>query len=307
MSTIGLSAVGIETSARRVHGKFSYQVNARVPLIVAQPGVLPSGLRIDWPVGLVDVPPTLLEFAGVPTPPQFEGASLTGLIRGATAARGPEHVVMTSGYRPRRPQLPVREGKWQLIHVQARMDRRAMTGSRFELYDLAADPDELRNLAPAHPDLVERLNAVLHRWHGDGFASRGGDHDPAQDGALAETEHGGFGSDLKVPQQRGGVAAQASLDAVPVPLRQAEEPEPPLAVGELPEDDAAGGQESVGVRGAFGGEEDFRPRDRTRFVVQHEAVEHYGPERGPVKCEHACNHLGVPPSPDLVRTLGLEG
>jgi arylsulfatase A-like enzyme len=150
------------------HGKLSYQVNAHVPLIVSQPGVIPES-RIDWPVGVIDIAPTLLELAGLPIPAVLEGTSLAGLIRGNRDARGPEHVFMGSGYRPNRPQLTVRSGTWKLIHVRAPADRLAMKGSRFELYDLSTDPGELHNLAAENPERVERLGKVLKRWYGNGF------------------------------------------------------------------------------------------------------------------------------------------
>jgi arylsulfatase A-like enzyme len=150
------------------HGKFSYQVNAHVPLIVSQPGVI-AGSRIDWPVGVIDVAPTLLELAGLEIPPILEGTSLAGLIRGESDARGPEHVFMGSGYRPARPQLTVRSGNWKLIDVRARADRFAMAGSRFELYDLSTDPGEQHNLAADDPERVEQLADVLTRWYGKGF------------------------------------------------------------------------------------------------------------------------------------------
>lgn len=153
------------------HGKLSYQVNAHVPLIVSQPGVI-SASRIDWPVGVIDVAPTLLELAGLAIPAALEGTSLAGLIRGESDARGPEHVFMGSGYQPARPQLTIRSGSWKLIDVGALADRLAMTGSRFELYDLSTDPDELHNLAAENPERVERLGDVLTRWYGDGFPHR---------------------------------------------------------------------------------------------------------------------------------------
>jgi arylsulfatase A-like enzyme len=74
---------------------------------------------------------------------------------------------MQSGSEPDAPQLTVRQGRWKLIHVVLPLERRVMTGSEYELYDLVQDPGELVNLAALHPDVVERLSAVLVSWYAD--------------------------------------------------------------------------------------------------------------------------------------------
>ena len=110
------------------HGRYSYQVNARVPLIVVQEGVIPKDKTVDSPVGLIDLTPTILELAGIDVPPSFEGHSLVELIHSAQEASTPRHVFMESGRHPQRPQLTVRQDQWKLIHVISPQDRQAITG-----------------------------------------------------------------------------------------------------------------------------------------------------------------------------------
>ncbi len=150
------------------HGKFSYQVTARIPLMIVNQGVIEAGRRIKQPIGLIDLPPTILELAGIEAPVTFEGESLLSLLRGAGNGRRSEHVFMESGYYPEATQLTVRHAEWKLIHVQARQDRRLMAGTEFELYNVYEDPYETKNLVSRHPDVVEDLKRVLSDWYAGG-------------------------------------------------------------------------------------------------------------------------------------------
>jgi len=149
------------------HGALSYQPTAHVPLIIVQDGTIAAGLRIERAVGLLDVSATIVELAGLARPESLEGTSLAPALRAEAGAPLPEHVFMQSGSVPTAPQLTVREGRWKLIRVSFPLERKLMAGSEYELYDLARDPAERVNLAAEHPDVVERLRAVLAAWYAD--------------------------------------------------------------------------------------------------------------------------------------------
>jgi arylsulfatase len=117
-------------------------------------------------VGRIDIPPTVVELAGLPVPPSFEGVSLSALIRGAPSAPGPERVFTEGGYDQTATQLTVRERRWKLIHVRSLRERSVMTGAEYELYDLEVDRGESRNLVADHPEVVARLRARLEAWYG---------------------------------------------------------------------------------------------------------------------------------------------
>jgi len=118
-------------------------------------------------VGLIDLSPTLLELAGIDPPPAFQGQSLRDLIRNQPAVPAPPAVFMESGYHEQFPQLSIRSGAWKLIQVTGLADRAEMTGSEFELYDLATDPEERVNVAAEYIDVVARLSAQLETWYAD--------------------------------------------------------------------------------------------------------------------------------------------
>ena len=104
----------------------------------------------------VDLAPTLVELAGLPSP-EWQGTSLAASVR--TGAEPPAHpVAMEVGITPGVPTVPqhaIRDGRWKLI--TSLEDARVVDA----LYDLEADPGERRNVAAANPDVVARLRQRL--------------------------------------------------------------------------------------------------------------------------------------------------
>ncbi|MEW6742839.1 MAG: sulfatase-like hydrolase/transferase [Planctomycetota bacterium] len=140
------------------HGFLTYEATVRVPLILCGPG-LPAASRLSHLVSLVDVMPTLLEAAGLETPPCCQGRSLLGTARGdnpsgESTAYFETHVPYYSfGWAPLEG---VRRGRWKLIQ-----------GPRPELFDLALDPKEERNLIAERPRVAEELREILERYRSD--------------------------------------------------------------------------------------------------------------------------------------------
>ncbi|MDJ0852497.1 MAG: sulfatase, partial [Myxococcota bacterium] len=125
------------------HNAHLYEDMIHIPFLVRPPtaaGIPPR--RLSQPVETIDLLPTILDALGLPVPPQAEGDSLWPLIRGeAKALVGPEVVTSTMS----RERHAIRLGRWK--YIRGPRDRE-------ELFDLAEDPDETRNLvAPDHPHL----------------------------------------------------------------------------------------------------------------------------------------------------------
>jgi arylsulfatase A-like enzyme len=129
-----------------------YDSVVRVPLVLAGPGVPAAGIR-DAQVQLIDLGPTLLELAGLPPCPAMHGRSLTPLLHGEVDEL---HDAVFSEHLPRR--LMVRTRAWKLVFYPGK--------PYGELYHLAEDPDELRNLydVPAHHATRLRLQDRLLQW-----------------------------------------------------------------------------------------------------------------------------------------------
>lgn len=129
-----------------------YEHSIRSPLIIAGPG-LPEGRRSGALVMLRDLHPTLCEFAGVPVPAAVQARSLLPLLLGrVTQVHDRVFGVFTD------TQRMVCESRYKLI-LYPQVGRR-------QLFDLAADPDELHDLAddPAHADERRRLEGLLTDW-----------------------------------------------------------------------------------------------------------------------------------------------
>jgi arylsulfatase A-like enzyme/Flp pilus assembly protein TadD len=144
----------------RSHGIFIYAATQRVPLLLAWGGGLPGGSRIEGVVSLADVAPTLAEIARLEPLEAAQGDSLLAAIRSGEPPRRP---VLIESWLPRlnygwSELTGIQDERWKFIRAP-----------RPELYDLAADPGEIRNLAPAEPsraeDYAARLDETLKR-HG---------------------------------------------------------------------------------------------------------------------------------------------
>jgi hypothetical protein len=70
---------------------------------------------------------------------------------------------MQAGHR-RPSQLAVRCGPWKLIHTRSRADRYWLGLPELALFNLAADPGELKNVIDQHPELTAELRGALDRW-----------------------------------------------------------------------------------------------------------------------------------------------
>lgn len=120
------------------HGGPPYRVLTHVPLIISVPDEKPA--RIDSPVELVDVVPTICELVGFEEPcAGFDGQSLLATLRGQRAR---EYLAAYSENYDRYAGVQRRAlytGRWRFI--QNSVD------GRIELYDTHADPGEQHNVA----------------------------------------------------------------------------------------------------------------------------------------------------------------
>lgn len=139
-----------------------YEGGIRVPLIVRYPGVVPAGSVTAAPVSTVDFYPTLLAFTGAKPPAAhvLDGSDLSALWR---EGRAPEPRTLYWHYPLAKPHFlggrscgALRDGDWKLLEF---FDR-----PQVELYNLAADPGETRNLAGDEPARLADLQSKLRRW-----------------------------------------------------------------------------------------------------------------------------------------------
>ncbi len=136
-----------------------YEEGIRLPLIMRYPKLQRGGAVNFNLVSLIDIFPTICETAGVTVPDSVKGRSLLGLYRGQE--RWDRQHVFASFVSPAAHRLDIRcirTDRYKLI--------RHLTTDEIELYDLASDPCELRNLSGRgeFDTLQEQLTAQLSAW-----------------------------------------------------------------------------------------------------------------------------------------------
>ena len=150
------------------HGSFHhtwtlYEELIHVPLILRFPG-RGSARRVGEVTSLLDVAPTILAQVGVDVPPAMEGRSLLPLVDGKyeEKERSPSTVYAETRRWTDLDLQTVVRGDSKLIWDRA--------GERFELYDLALDPGEKKNLAASRPEERQELQRLLVRYLADAEA-----------------------------------------------------------------------------------------------------------------------------------------
>lgn len=144
-----------------------YEGGFRVPGIVRWKGRIEPGKVADRVTGFEDWLPTLLELAGLKdrVPAGVDGISFAPTLLGQ---KQPEREFLYREFPNYGGQQCLRVGNWKAIRQNLIPGRKLLKlglKPTWELYDLAADPHEERNVAAEHPDVVTRLTALMKREH----------------------------------------------------------------------------------------------------------------------------------------------
>jgi choline-sulfatase len=145
-----------------------YEWSVRVPLLVELPDGRAAGRRVSAPVSLMDLVPTLLDWARYPEADRLpmDAVSLAGLTE---TGAGPLRPIFSEYHveKVHAPCFMVRLGKYKYIYIH---------GHDSQLFDLEADPDEWHNLAgqASTAGLQAELHAlILSRFDPDQVAADG--------------------------------------------------------------------------------------------------------------------------------------
>lgn len=155
------------------HTRCIYNEVLRIPLIMHGPE-LRGPYRVRAQVRAIDIMPTLLDLCGLVPKDEVQGVNLEPWMHGR---REDDLLAVTETIRAG-GQRAISDGKFKLIHFHE--------GDRTELYDLAADPGERRDLAARRPDLRARLADRLQTWEEETEAVRARYWDGAGESGRAE-------------------------------------------------------------------------------------------------------------------------
>ena len=136
-----------------------YEGGIRVPFLLRWPGRIPAGTVSAEPVISIDVFATALAAAGVALPDDrvIDSRDILPAVTGAKA--GPLHEALYWSWIEKESDQgwAIRKGRWKLLNNK----------DGLELYDLAADLSEKRNLAAERPETVETLLAAYRAWQAE--------------------------------------------------------------------------------------------------------------------------------------------
>jgi arylsulfatase A-like enzyme len=127
-----------------------YEGGIRVPMIARWTGAIPAGRVSGHVWAHWDMLPTLADVAGAAAPGGLDGVSMVRALQGETQ---PAQPFLYWEYEGRGFQQAVRTGGWKAVRSSPR--------DRLELYDLASDPAERRDVAAAEPEVVARIERYL--------------------------------------------------------------------------------------------------------------------------------------------------
>jgi len=142
--------------------RFMYEESLRMPFLVRYPHQIKPGSVNDDMVLNLDFAPTFLDFAQVQIPTDMQGQSLRPLLKGITPIDWRSsiyyHYYEYPAWHSVKRHYGIRTERYKLMHFYYDIDE-------WELYDLAKDPDELKNLYgdPAYEGVVKKLKAELAR------------------------------------------------------------------------------------------------------------------------------------------------
>jgi arylsulfatase A-like enzyme len=141
----------------RRHKVWTYEGGIATPCIVRWPGKVKANTITHQPGHVVDFMPTLVELAGAEYPERFKGNKIT-IMEGSSLLP-----IFNGGDRPQ-PDLywalmgnrAIRQGPWKLVW--------GASDKRWELYNLADDRTETRDLAKAFPQRVDSMTTHWENW-----------------------------------------------------------------------------------------------------------------------------------------------
>ncbi len=191
---------GLKDHGEEEHGIFLYREAVQVPLILRLPGGIRGGTRVRGIVSLVDLAPTLLDFAGLSTG-GMDGTSLREAIAAGKAAGEPSYAETL---------YPKHQFGWSDLYAVTEERLRYLRAPRPEVYDLATDPGEKKNLIAERASAVPAFNTWLDGILASGSAATPEEVSPEVREKLAALGYVGLahaarpGGDLPDPKDKMG-------------------------------------------------------------------------------------------------------
>ena len=135
----------------------TWEGGVRVPFCAKWPGKFPAGVTYEKPIIQLDILPTILAATKAKVKPAkpLDGVNLIPYLTGENTAKPHDKLFWRFGQ-----QWAVRQDDWKLVVARG--------GSmKPELYNLAEDISESKNLAAEKPDILAKLQATYDAWNAE--------------------------------------------------------------------------------------------------------------------------------------------
>ncbi|MDX1945687.1 MAG: arylsulfatase [Pirellulaceae bacterium] len=146
-----------------------YEGGHRVPFVARWPGVIPTGAKSGETICLTDLLATAAEIVGEKLPENAgeDSHSVLPILRGDKLAKPVREATV---HQSASGQLAIRQGPWKLITPQPASGAKGKSTEprEAELYNLAADPAETKNVIAEHGDVGARLTTLLDQYRQSG-------------------------------------------------------------------------------------------------------------------------------------------
>jgi arylsulfatase A-like enzyme len=143
---------GLYEHRERFHGSLVYETTQHVPFIVHAPGIAPG--RVEEPVALADIMPTVLDLARVPAPEPMRGISLRAALQGGSLEQRDIYFESLAG--------SLNYG-WAELRGIRFDDWKLIDSDQPELFNLEVDPGEEDNLAGFEPERLQEMRDALRK------------------------------------------------------------------------------------------------------------------------------------------------
>lgn len=180
---IGLGWANASNTPLRLYKRNQHEGGTLTPMLARWPdGIVQPGRQVPQLTGIIDIMPTLLQVAGGTYPAKFRGRENPPLSGHSLVPlfENREVTLHDKMYFVLYDHAALREGDLKLVRVD---------GRPWELFDLAADRTETRDLAAAQPETVRRLTAKFDDWRRS--VGLGKYNNPSKDHELRDDRGGG--------------------------------------------------------------------------------------------------------------------
>ena len=132
-----------------------YEGGIRIPFIASWPAVMEGGQTTDHASAFWDFLPTVCELVGQPVPPEIQGVSYAPTLRGAGEQAKPPYLYWE--FHEKGGRRALQQGDWKIVQYNLNTSKNPKT----ELFNLADDIQEEKNLSKSHPEKVTELIKLM--------------------------------------------------------------------------------------------------------------------------------------------------